>query len=83
MDLKLLLSVQHERVVRKDSTVLIDGVVLQLPKTNQRAHYVRCPVLVHEMLNDTLVVTYQGRRIARFNKEGTLLTTTSTRRKAA
>lgn len=73
IDLKLLLSVQHERVVAKDSTVAFEGLTLQLPPGRDRLHYVRCPVTVHELLDAHLAVSYQGRLLARFTREGELL----------
>jgi hypothetical protein len=68
LDLDLLLSIQHDRQVRKDNTVQFDNLVLQLPSTAQRIHFVRCPVLVHEFLDDTLGVSYQGQLVARFDR---------------
>lgn len=80
VDLKLLLSIQHERIVRADNTIVFGKLLLQLPPSADRLHFARCPVLVHELLNDTLVVTYQGRTIARFDRTGALLGTTTARR---
>jgi transposase len=73
LDLELLLSVHHERVVRPDSIVVFEKLLLQLPPSTHRQRFVRCPVLVHEFLSDTLGVSYQGRLIARFNRAGDLL----------
>jgi hypothetical protein len=73
VDLELLLSIQHERVVRNDSTVIFEKLLLQLPKSKDRFHYVRCPVLVHEFLNGTLGVSYQGKLLARYSRQGDLL----------
>jgi hypothetical protein len=70
LDLDLLLSIQHERVVRKDNTVTFEKLDLQLPTTRERMHFVRCPVLVHEFLNETLGVSFQGSLIARFDRAG-------------
>jgi hypothetical protein len=81
LDLELLISIQHERQVRNDNTVHFDGLVLQLSPTAERLHFARCPVLVHEFLDDTLGVSYQGRLVARFDRAGLGLSTT--RRKAA
>ncbi len=69
-DLELLLSIHHERVVRPDSIVVFGNLLLQLPPSTHRQRFVRCPVLVHEFLNGTLGVSYQGRLIARFNRAG-------------
>lgn len=73
IDLELLLSLQHDRVVQNDSTVRFEGLRLQLPCTRQRAHYVRCPVLVHRFLDATLGVSYQGQLLARYDATGELL----------
>jgi hypothetical protein len=43
IDLDLLLSAKHERVVRNDNTVTFKGLILQLPTTPARMHFVRCP----------------------------------------
>lgn len=70
LDLSLLLSVQHERKVRADNTVLFENRTLQLPSSPWRAHFARCPVIVHEMVDHGLAVSYQGRLIARFDRGG-------------
>jgi len=81
MDLELLLSIQHERIVQRDNTVSFEARTLQLPPSRERMHFVRCPVLVHELLDGMLAVSYQGRLLARFTAEGSLLV--SRKRKAA
>jgi transposase len=73
LDLRLLLSSQHERRVRADNTVQFERLNLQLLATKQRAHYARCPVLVHELIDDTLAVSYQGTMIARFDRQANAL----------
>jgi len=70
VDLELLLSRQHERIVQKDNTVVLGKLHLQLASTAERFHFVRCPVLVHEFLDGSLGVSYQGRLIARFTADG-------------
>jgi hypothetical protein len=82
IDLKLLLSIQHERVVRNDNTVMFSPYVLQIPKTQDRLHYVRCPVLVHEFTDGTLGISHQGKLLARYTADGELLVQVS-RKKAA
>ncbi len=81
IDLELLLSIKHERVVRNDNTVTFRKLVLQLPSTRERLHFVRCPVIVHEFSNAALGISYQGRLLARFTAEGDLLQ--ATRKQAA
>jgi transposase len=73
VDLDLLLSVHHERTVTNDSTVSFHSLSLQLPRRTDRAHYVRCPVLVHEFPEGTLGISYQGRLLARYARDGQLL----------
>lgn len=73
LDLDLVVSVQHERVVQKDSTIVFGKLHLQLPPGRERTHYIRCPVIVHELVNGRLAVSYQGKRIALFDRQGTLL----------
>ena len=83
LDLRLILSAQHERIVRNDSTVPFGPLVLQLPPTRWRPHYVRCPVLVHEFPDETLGISYQHRLLARYTRAGVLLEAPAAKGKAA
>lgn len=80
LELRLLLSVQVDRVVQKDHTVAFEGLHLQLPPPTRRASYVRCPVVVHRFTDGTLGVSYQGQLLARFCGDGAPVTL---RKKAA
>jgi len=70
LDLELLLTVQHERRVRADNTVLFERMDLQLSSTPERMHFARCPVLVHRFLDDSLGVSFQGHLVGRFTADG-------------
>jgi transposase len=70
LELELVLSSRHERVVRNDNTVSFKNLILQLPTTRYRIHFVRCPVIVHQFANGTLGVSYQGRLLARYDAAG-------------
>ena len=70
IELELLLSSRHERVVRNDNTVLFHNLVLQLPPSRYRAHFVRCPVTVHQFSDGNLGISYQGRLLARYDSAG-------------
>lgn len=70
IDLKLLLSVQEQRIVRNDNTVSFKNTILQIPRTRQRHHYVRCPVTVHQFTNGKLGVSYQGRLLGLYKATG-------------
>ncbi|HEY2104190.1 MAG TPA: hypothetical protein VGH29_00300 [Candidatus Binataceae bacterium] len=56
-----------------DNTVVFQNLILQLPTTRQRIHFVRCPVTVHQFANATLGLSYQGRLSARYDSNGGLL----------
>jgi hypothetical protein len=73
LDLKLLVSIHHDRVVQKDNTVVFERLFLQLPPGKDRRQYVRCPVVVHELVDGTLAVSHQGKLLARFDRQGTAL----------
>jgi hypothetical protein len=73
VDLDLLLSTQHARVVRGDSTVTFEGLTLQLPPSMSRHQFARCPVVVHELTDGHLAVSYLGQQLARFDRAGVLL----------
>ena len=70
VELDLLLSSHHRRIVRNDNTVTFNNLILQLPTTRQRPHFVRCPVIVHQLANGTFGVSYQGRLLARYDSLG-------------
>src|SRR5437016_5661992 len=73
IDLELVVSAQHERIVQKDNTVVFERLFLQLAPSPERMHYARCPVVVHELVDDTLAVSFQGKLIGRFDRQGTTL----------
>jgi hypothetical protein len=73
VDLELLLTAQHERIVHNDNTVVFEKLQLQLPTTRDRIHFARCPVLVHQFLDGTLGVSFQGTLVARYDRAGVLL----------
>jgi transposase len=70
IELELVLSARHERVVRNDNTVMFQNLVLQLPPSRYRTHFVRCPVTVHQFSDRNLGISYQGRLLARYNSCG-------------
>lgn len=70
IDLKLLLSIQDERIVRNDNTITYNSIILQIPESCERLHYVRCPVTVHEFPDGTLGITHQGKLLGTYQKDG-------------
>jgi transposase len=83
IELALVLSSKHERVVRNDNTVTFKNLILQLPSTRHRMHFVRCPVIVHQFSNGTLGVSYQGRLLARYDALGGPLDSSPNKERAA
>src|SRR5690348_11626517 len=83
IELDLMLSSRHERVVRNDNTVTFRNLTLQLPSTRQRIHFVRCPVTVHQFSNGNLGISYQGRLLVRQDSAGQPLQPSPNRERAA
>lgn len=69
LDLHLLLSVQHSRVVRNDFCVHFESKRLQLPSSVPPSLAGR-KVVVHTFLDESLGVSYKGKLIASFTADG-------------
>jgi hypothetical protein len=83
IELELLLSSRHERVVRNDNTVVFHNLVLQMPPSRYRTHFVRCLVTVHQFSDGNLGISYQGRLLARYDAAGGPLHPSSAKVRAA
>lgn len=83
IDLKLLLSIQEERVVRNDNTVLYQNTIFQIPASKDRFHYVRCPVIVHQFTDQTIGISYQGKLLEQYTQQGEPITLKAKKKKAA
>lgn len=70
------------RTVGNDNCVQFEGIVLQLPPSPVRAHYVRVKVRVLRHLDGTLSVLHGPRRLARYGADGVLLPETVLKRVA-
>ncbi len=70
-------------MVRNDNTVLFHNLVLQLPPSRYRTHFVRCPVTVHQFANGNLGISYQGRLLARYDAAGGPLRSSPNKERAA
>ena len=69
-DLDRVCSIQHERVVSNANTVQLGRRVLQLWPSPLRCHFVRCLVLVHEHLDETISVCLGPHVIGHFRADG-------------
>jgi len=54
---------KHQRTVGADNVVRFEGRRLQILPSNGRASYARCRIEVHERLDGSLAVYYQGKRL--------------------
>ena len=69
--LKDILCLKTERTVGNDNCVSYRGLTLQIPKQQQRCHYVKAKVKVHEYHDGRLAVFHGPRRLASFDAAGT------------
>ncbi len=68
-----ILCVREDRIVSNDNTLRYHRLVLQLPPSPLRPHFVKAKVRVHHYPDDTLAVFHGPRRLARFTGDGTPL----------
>jgi len=79
--LETILCHQEERIVDKDNTVRFAGLVLQIPESPGRRHFVKARVRVHRYPDGDLAIFHGPRRIASYDKDGRLVG--ETRKRAA
>ena len=65
-----VLCVQEDRVVGNDNTVRYHRLVLQLPASPLRPHFVKAKVRVHHYPDDTLAIFHGPRCLARYAPDG-------------
>jgi hypothetical protein len=70
LDLDRILSFCYERVVARDNTVRLEERLIQIPPGPRRRSYSAAHVWVHELLDGSLGVWYQGQWIARSSAKG-------------
>lgn len=70
---------QEERIVGNDNTVRFQGLVLQIPPSPWRPHFVKAKVRVHRYPDGRLALFHGPRLIARFHPNGRPLPETQDR----
>ncbi len=80
LDLDRVLSFRYQRVVARDNTVRLGGRIIQIPPGPRRRSYFAARVWVHELLDGSLGVWYQGRWLARTSARGANVTLRARRR---
>jgi transposase len=68
-----ILCVQEERVVGNDNTVRYRGLVLQIPQSPIRPHFVKVRVRVHDYPDGTLAIFHGPRCLASYRADGSPL----------
>src|SRR5450755_2850535 len=69
-DLDVLFSVQQERVVSRDNTVVVGGKTLQIEPTRWRGTLAGCSVTVCEHLDQSWSIRYGPHVVGRYNAKG-------------
>jgi len=67
-----ILCLEANRTVQHDNTVRYGGLILQIPKSEHRYHYVKAEVMVHEYFDGQLAIFYGPLCIGRYDKNGVL-----------
>lgn len=67
-----ILCFQEERVVGNDNTVRFQGLILQIPPSPLRPHFVKARVRVHRYPDDRLAIFHGPRCIGRYQPDGSL-----------
>jgi hypothetical protein len=65
-----VLCVQEERIVGNDNTVTFQGLRLQIPRSPQRAHFVKAKVRIHHYPDGTHAVFHGPKCLARYHADG-------------
>lgn len=71
-NLQEILCIQEQRTVGKDNTISYEGKILQIPKQQERCHYIKAKVKVHEYSDGSLAVFHGPRCLARYNADGSM-----------
>ena len=73
MDIRNVLCIQDERTVQNDNTVRFEGLILQIPKSPHRHHYVRATVQVNKYTDGTIALFYGPMCIGEYDQKGQLI----------
>jgi transposase len=66
-DLDWVFSIQQERTVNRDNTVVVDNRVLQIEKTRWRNTLAGCTVLIHQHLDGRMTIRYGPHVVAQWS----------------
>jgi transposase len=69
-DLDVVFSVQQQRVVNRDNTVVVGGTIFQIQPTRWRGTLAGCAVTVCEHLDETWSIRYGPHVVGRYHAQG-------------
>ena len=69
-DLERVFSLQFERMVNRDNTVMWQNLSLQIERVNWRATLAGCNVIVHQHLDGSLSISYGPHSLGRYTAAG-------------
>ena len=72
--LENILCLKNTRVVGNDNCVSYGGLRLQLPPVEDRYHFVRAKVMVHEYSDGSMAIYHGKRKVGSYDSEGRLKT---------
>ena len=79
-----ILCLKHQRVIGNDNCVRYKGMSLQIPPVEDRYHFVRAKVVVHEYEDGRMAVVHEGkRRLGFYDREGNLVEEVEQKRRVA
>jgi hypothetical protein len=64
-----IMCVHQQRIVRRDNTVSYKNLILQLPQSSTRRHYVKAQVRVHEYPDGAIAIFHGPGKLADYNKK--------------
>lgn len=73
LDLDIILSRKEKRKVGNDNTVRYKNLYLQIPQVGAYSHYARCNVHVHEFIDKSIAISFNGKLLAKYNPQGLLM----------
>ena len=69
IDLKEILCIQEDRVVRQDNTVSYNGLTLQIPPNPMRHHFVKTHVEVRDYIDEGIALFFGHQCLGRFGSD--------------
>ena len=82
-DLDDILCEQYERVVTNDNCISFNSTTFQVPEDDYRHHYVKAKVRVLVHMNNKVSIFHGPRRLARYDKAGNVIDSSSSLESAA